>query len=192
MAFVTALFRMNAMRGSLARAAAELANAAAVSSLSRILTSGGAARGTTVAKAKTVNTVTFTVGGTFYSLAATDDFWTLSGTVVAAASFQKYLLMVDTSGTMSIQEGVQAATAAGVTWTNVSGLSKYAPYFVALGSTKVVVAVLTVATDATHTFTPGSTALNGAGITATFINGLDQSILPLIADDIGNIVGNGG
>jgi hypothetical protein len=39
-----------------------------------------------------------------------------------------------------------------------------------------IVGVLTVATDSTHTFTPGTTLLGAAGITATYIDGIDISV----------------
>lgn len=184
---------MTGKGASTERLAAEAANAALLNTQSRGFTAAGCARGTTAQKVKTANTFTYTVAGVFYSLGASDDFWTLSGTVVAAASWQKYLLLVDTGGTASIQEATQSkVSAAGVVWTNVSGLSTYAPFLTALGATKCVVGTLTIATDATHTFTPGTTALNGTGITATFVDGLDQSILPLLANAQGTIIGNGG
>lgn len=189
MAFTTSKSHVNAARSSLTLRAAEFLNAMAVAYLSRALTAGGAARGTTAAKVKTVNTVTFTVNGVFYSLSGTDDFWTLSGTVVAKSSFQKYVLMVDTSGVASIQEGTQASSAALVSWDNVAKGSPWDPFLTAVGSTKAIIAGLTIATDSTHTFTPGTTALNAAGITATLIDGIDQSILPLIGTEIGIVVG---
>jgi hypothetical protein len=196
MAFVTANFHTNTMRGSQARGAAEAANAALVYGLSQALTAAGTATAATTTKAKIVNTTTYTVGGAFFSKGATDNFWTLGGTgsatVVAASAFQKYLLLIDTSGAASVLEGTQAATAAGVTWANISALSAYAPFLTAVGSTKCVVAVLTIATDSSHTFTPGTTALSAAGITATFADGIDQSILPLVGSENALVVGNGG
>ena len=54
-----------------------------------------------------------------------------------------------------------------------------------------IVGVLTVATYSTHTFTPGTTALNATGITATFVDGIDPTLLPLIGDGSSNLIGQG-
>lgn len=121
--------------------------------------------GTTKSKVKTTNTVTYRVNGKSLSKAGTDDLWTLSGTVVAAVSWQKYLLLLDASGTASIIEGVQSTVAA---------TSVVLP---ALPQDKSVIGVLTVATAAATTFTPGTTLLDAAGITATYQDGFDPSSL---------------
>lgn len=190
MSFTTAKYPQDAPRGSVEKGAADQVNAATVYALSRALTAAGCTTGTTTTKVKTANTLTFTVNGVFYSLAGTDDFWTLSGTVVKKGSYQKYLLLVDTAGVASIQEGTQSTVgASSVVWTNVDASTAWAAFLSALGSTKCCAGVLTIATDATHTFTPGTTALDAAGITATFVDGLDQSILPLIATPTGQVFG---
>lgn len=191
--FLRKIFPNVSRHSNAARSAAELANAVLLNTLSYVSVAAGAARGTTVAKAKFVNNITYLVNGAFYSKNAADDFWTLSGTTVAANSYQKYALLIDTAGAASIQEATQSLVSAdAVAWTNVSGVSAWAPYISILGSTKAIVAGLLIATDATHTFIPGTTALNAAGITATFTDGVDQSLLPLIANTVGTIVGNGG
>lgn len=193
MALITSNYHTNAARGSQSRAAAELSNAEAIYTLSRSLTAAGCARGTTAAKAKTVNTLQYSVAGVQFTKAGTDDFWPLSGTTVSASSWQKILLLIDTAGAASIQEGLQSTvSAAAVAWTNISLTSPWAPFIAAVGSTKAIVGVLTIATDSTHTFIPGTTALNAAGITATFVDGIDQSILPVIGNETGLVVGNGG
>lgn len=193
MAILTAKTITNFPRASQARTAVELANASALYAMSRPFTAAGAARATTAAKAKTVNTMTFVVLGQFYSLAGTDNFWTLSGTAVPPSSFQKYALLVDTSGVATVQEATaNVVSLASVVWSNVSLLSGWAPFFTIVGSTKMVAAVLSIATDASTTFTPGTTALNASGVTATFVDGIDQSLLRLIGNGSGTIVGNGG
>lgn len=121
---------------------------------------------TTTTAAKTVNSVNYFSNGVPKTKAGTDNLWTpAAGALVAISSFQKYLLLLDAAGTASVQEGVQAASAAGVTFGALPA------------SGKAIIGVLTIATDATHTFTPGTTALNAAGITATFSDGLDPAIL---------------
>lgn len=124
----------------------------------------GCATATTTSQAKTANNTTYVCGGKPVAKNATDNLWTLAGTLVAVSSFQKYLLLLDGSGTASVQEGVQAATAAAVTMARPA-------------DGKTIIGVLTVATDATHTFTPGTTLLGAAGITATFIDGFDDIVL---------------
>lgn len=194
MAFILNKIFPNVSRQSnAARSAAELGNAMLMLELSGALTAAGVATATTTSKVKTVNTLTYTVGGKFFSKAGTDNFWTLAGTTVQASSWQKYLLLIDTAGAASIQEGVQSTvSAAAVAWTNVSRVSAYAPFLSVVGSTKAIVGVLTVATVASHTFVPGTTLLGATGITATFQDGPDQSILPLLANQSGSTMGLGG
>lgn len=129
------------------------------------LQSVGLAIGTTTTKVTSTIAGVVLAGGVFSaSKAGTADEFTLTGAVVPASSFNKYLMMRDSAGVASIVEGIAALTAAGVR-------------FPALPANKACVGVVQVATDATHTFTPGTTALNAAGITATFINGLDTAML---------------
>ncbi len=192
MAFSVAKYLADAGLGSMQLAAYGAANAALLNSLSRPLTAAGVTIGTTVQKVKTANTLTFTINGQFYTMNATDDLWTLSGTVVAASSWQKYALLVDTTGASgpSIVEATQSeVSAAAVTWENVSKISPWSPYLTSLGSTKICVGVLTVATNSSTTFTPGTTSLAAAGITDTYIDGVDQSLLPLLANGSGSIIG---
>lgn len=195
MTFVTANYPDNAPAQSVARAAANAANAAMLCTLSRGLTAAGVTTGTTTSKAKTVNTFNYTVGGKFFTKAATDDFWTLgvalSNTTVPVSAFQKYLLLIDTTGAATVQEGLLSkVNAAGVAWSNVSAVSPWAPVLSVLADTKVVVATMTIATDATHTFIPGTTLFGAAGITATFIDGMDQSFAPFLANMVGTIFGS--
>ncbi len=190
MAFVSAKYITDVARFGVPRATAQFANAMAAFGLGHGYTAPGITIATTASKVKTANTLAFTINGVWYSLTASDDFWTLAGTVVAKASWQKYLLLVDTAGAATIQEGLQSTvSAAEVKWTNVSGISPWAPYLSTVGETKMVAGVLTVATDATHTFTPGTTLLSAAGITDTYIDGIDQSILPFPGDAQGTIYG---
>lgn len=180
-----------------ARSAAEFVNAVMVYELSNAGAAGGAATATVTSKVKTANTITGTINGAYFTgIVAADPMWTLgvtgSNTLVAASRFQKYALLLDAAGTATVQEATQATTAAGVIWTNVSNLSPWAPFLTIVGSTKLVAATLTIATDATHTFTPGTTLLGATGITATFADGIDQSLLPLIASQTGVLLGLGG
>lgn len=183
----------NEPRASQARAAAELANACMFQTLNYVAGSAGLAIGTTTTKVTLGTTVNYLVQGLNYTKNSGADIWTLSGTVVAAASFQSYLLMLDASGTATVQEGTQSLVSqAKVTYKNVSGVSIYAPFLTICQAGKAIIGYITVATDATHTFTPGTTALSATGITTTYINGLDQTLVPLIANEAGIMVGVGG
>src|ERR1700734_2842081 len=89
----------NAPRASLQRAAAELANAVAIYTLNQINDAGLVATATNTTGVKTTATTQYFVNGTLYTKAATDPLYTLgsatSGTTVAVASWQKYLLLLN-------------------------------------------------------------------------------------------------
>lgn len=197
MAITTALYPQGAAMGSQVRASQELVNANTLLDLSQALGAAGCARATTAAKAKTVNSISYNLLGSILTLAGTDNLWTLgtttSATAVAASSWQKYLLLVDGSQNPFVYEGLQSTVgASSVAWTNISSYSKYAGLMTALNGVRAIIGVLTIATNSSTTFTPGTTALNASGVTATFIDGVDQTLIPLIANDYGNLLGNGG
>jgi hypothetical protein len=127
------------------------------------LATAAVAIGTTVQKVQTTAIATYLCDGVFKSKAATDDFWTLSGTTVSDGNFQKYLLCIDASGDASIVEGTQAATAGAV----VLG---------AWPASKSVLAILQVQTVG-GTFVPGTTGLDAGTVTDTYINGFDPALI---------------
>ena len=187
-------------RDSLERASIWQGNAGSIYGLNAVYAASGAAQATTATQAKTVNTTPYTVGGRLFSKGATDNFWTLgvagSATVVAASSWQKYLLCVDDAGAATVVEGTQSTvSAAAVTWGNIAAAqganpkNLWASLISVLNASRCIFAVATVATDSTHTFTPGTTAFNGTGITTTFIDGIDSSLYPLMANESGLLVG---
>jgi hypothetical protein len=124
------------------------------------------ATGTTTSKVKTTNQTDFFVNGSVFRKAATDDFWTLTGAVLAISSWRKYLLCVDNTGAASVVQSTTDST--------VSAAAVQLP---ALPANKCVFGVLTVATNGATTFTPGTTLLGAAGITATYVDGLDPLYL---------------
>lgn len=127
----------------------------------------GITTATTTSKVKFANNAVYRFEGVNKTLNATDNFWTLNGPVVAASMFQKWLLGVDVNQAAVIIPSVPATTAAGCVFTSVpQGVSLFG--------------VAQVATDASHTFTPGTTLLGATGITATFWDGYDPSLLTLI------------
>ena len=191
MSLLTVLKHDNSARASGARFSEELSNAQAALFLSPMLVPATIATATTTSQVKSTATCTYLINGVFKSKTATDPLWTLSGTTVSASSFQKYLLLLDASGTASIQEGLQSTvSAATVAWTNVSNYSSWAPLLTLLASGVCIIGAVTVATDATHTFVPGTTLLGAAGITTTYQDGLDVSLLPLIGNETGLVIGN--
>lgn len=121
---------------------------------------------TVTSQAKTVNSVNYFANGVPVTKGATDNLWTFVGVVVAVSSWNKYLLCLNAAGTASVVPGIQ------------STVSAAAVQFFALPAAGVaIIAVATVATDVSHTFTPGTTLLGAAGITTTFADGVDPSTL---------------
>ena len=119
--------------------------------------------GTTVQKVRTSATATYLSDGVFKSKASTDDFWTLAGTTVTDGNFQKYLLLIDSSGNASIAEGTQAASAGAVV-------------LPAWPASKTVLGILQVQTVGA-TFVPGTTALDAGTVTDTYTNGFDPALI---------------
>lgn len=119
---------------------------------------------TTATKVKTTNATVLRIAGALVALGASDDYWTLTGGVLAVSSFRRYLLLSNAAGTASVLASDDATTAAGCRWVTqpANGLA--------------IVGVVTVATDASTTFTPGTTNLSAAGITDTYIDGWDISV----------------
>jgi hypothetical protein len=133
------------------------------------LSSAALAIGTTTSKVKSVAAVIAVVNGAFTaSKGATDDEWTLgvagSNTNVATGFSQKYLLLRDAAGTPTVQEGIQAASLAAVT-------------FGPMPASKCCIGVLNVVNASGAPFIPGTTLLGAAGITSTFTNGVDPAML---------------
>jgi hypothetical protein len=121
--------------------------------------------GTTATKVKTTNATVLRNSGALNALAASDDFWTLTGGVLAVSSFRRYLLLCDASDVATVLASDDVTTAAAdCRWTTqpANGLA--------------IVGVLTVATNGSTTFTPGTTNLSAAGVTDTYIDGWDISV----------------
>lgn len=120
---------------------------------------------TTASKVKTTNATVLRNAGALNALAATDDFWTLTGPDLAASSFRRYLLLCDASDTATVMASTDSTTsAADCRWSTLPP------------NGTAIVGILTVATAAATTFTPGTTLLSAAGITDTYIDGIDISV----------------
>jgi hypothetical protein len=182
-------------RDSLERASLWQGNAGTIFGLNCVYGAPAVATATVTSQVKTTAASQYSVGGRIFTKGATDNFWTLAGTTVALNSWQKYLLCVDDAGVATVVEGTQSTvSAAGVTWGNVSPAAKafnqnpWAPLITVLSASRCIFGVLTVATT-TGTFIPGTTLLGAAGITATFIDGIDASLSPLMANESGLLIG---
>lgn len=122
------------------------------------------ATATVTSKVKTTADTVARCAGALNAVAATDNAWVPTGGVLAVASFRRYMLLVDSADAFTVLASTDAATAAACVFANTpaNGLA-------CLG-------ILTVATDATHTFTPAVTLLGAAGITATYVDGIDTAV----------------
>ncbi len=120
--------------------------------------------GTAPAKAKTAAVADYTVDGIWYTKAATDDFWTLTGFNCSQNKYNKCLLCIDTAGAAQIAAGTEADTAAAVV-------------LPAVPANSAVVALLEVH-PTSGAFTGGTTALTGI---STFY---DVSLHPLVFPEI--------
>jgi hypothetical protein len=142
--------------------------------------------GTTASTIKTTATITYVNAGVVKTKAAADPMWTpgsaTSNTLVAINSFQKYLLGFDATGAAKVFEGVQSLVSlAAVKLPSVATLA-------AAGIT--VVETVSVSTDGTHTFTPGTTAFNATGITSAILGGIDPLFLVQAASLLGAKIGD--
>ena len=120
---------------------------------------------TTATKVKTTNATVLRNAGALNALGASDDFWTLTGGVLAESSFRRYLLLANASDTASVLASDDSTvSAAACRWSTLPA------------NGTAIVGILTVATDASTTFTPGTTELSAAGITDTYIDGFDITV----------------
>ena len=147
-----------------------LNNRTALYGLNMCFQSAGIATATTAAKIKTVTaTVAYLNDGAFLSLAATDNFWTLTGSVVPIGSFTKYLLLVTNGAASVLQSSVSTTSLAACVYPSYPDGASIFGFF--------SVSAVTAA------FTPGTTTTaTGGGITTAFTNGIDKALLPLLAD----------
>ena len=122
-------------------------------SLYRTYTSAGVTVGTTVARIKSTTAVTYTIGGILYYKAPFDS-PVLTASVQAVSTYCIYLLTLNDIGTVEVTKGQAVAT----------DTAQY-PKAPATGAT---FGAIQVATNASVTFTLGTTSLNAAGLTVTF------------------------
>lgn len=140
------------------------------------------ATGTTTSKVKTTATTQCVIDGVLISLTATDDLWSLvadAANTLAIGYCRRYQLLWDgASGTTTVSVaasndksiaalGSAALALAACRWPGLPAKS-------AAGNSQVIVGVLSIA-NVTNIFTPGTTLLGAAGVTATYRDGPDAA-----------------
>lgn len=116
----------------------------------------GLAEGTGAATIKTTAAISFSINGVMYTKAITDNIAMTACAQQAISTYCLYLASIDSAGTVTLTKGTSAAT-------DTATLPATPANNVAFGYVKVV-------TDATHTFTSGTTDLSATGITGTYVN----------------------
>lgn len=158
------------------------------------LSSGALASGTNSGTVQNTATITYVIDGRFYSKAATNNmsvaytgpsiYQAAAGGVQAITgqfsggangSTRLYLLLLDASGNLSVLPGPIVDSA------ELSAGRAALAFPVVTASGVCPVGAMRIALTAGTTFLPGTTALNAAGVTATFINLADVPANPLTA-----------
>jgi len=118
----------------------------------RAFTAGLIAIGTTKSKIKTVAIINYCIDGLAFAKAITDDLFVFTDLTVQPVGTTRYYLL-----------GLTAAGASSVTTGTATALPDCPAGVCPVGYVKIV-------TDATHTFTPATTLLDAAGVTATYVD----------------------
>lgn len=125
--------------------------------------SGAVAAGTNAGTIQLVAAVNFTSNGIFRNKAITDNIAPTRDTAVPAFSVQpasskaNYAFWLDSAGAVTASQGPIVAS---------GGIAPNAPPVPG----KTCFAVVSVVTNGSTTFTPGTTAFGAAGVTSTFLN----------------------
>jgi len=121
------------------------------------LTAAGLAEGTNANTYKTVNTLDYTSNGVFKSEAAADNIAMTAGIgTVPPSSAALYAVWVNAAGDFSNSRGPVVAA------------GEPCPVPTAPAANLTLVGLIKVTTDASTTFTPGSTDLGNAGVTDVY------------------------
>ena len=135
------------------------------------------ARAGTASKVKTTATTQMFVGGIVLSLTATDNLWTLTGGNLAAGSVRRYLLLWDgTSATTVVSVQQCSADQVIANFAN-SAAALAACRFNQVPAGLAVVGILSIV-NLTNAFVPGTTLLSATGVTDTYVDGDDNSLMP--------------
>lgn len=117
----------------------------------------GLAISSTVDNIKTTTTINYTVDGVFYSLSPSANINVPALTQQAVSTYAKYLVAVNSAGAFSITKGNSSARAAAAELPNLP--DGYAP-----------IGYFQVLTNSSTTYTAGTTGLDDAGLTVTYVN----------------------
>lgn len=125
---------------------------------SQIFNSAGLAIATTTTQVKTANTIYGVAGGVLFTKAATDNFWTLAGTVTNA-KFNVFCLFIDSSGAATAAMGKEGASLAQVV-------------FPPMQEAKTLVGFVIINPTGTGNFVGGTTPLGDATVVpnAVYVN----------------------
>lgn len=131
----------------------------------------GLAKGTTSGTIKTANAINFAIDGYGYTKGATDNIAVTALPQQAVSQTGIYAIWIDTGGNVSVTQGSVVSTA------------DLAAGNVALKhgndqSGKCLIGLWTVVTDATHTFTAGTTDPNATGVTSAFYDVMGGTVRP--------------
>lgn len=125
------------------------------------INSAGLAAGTNAGTFKTTATLNYTNDGKFLSKAATDNVpFSAGAKVVPANSAVAFSVWIDALGNLSTVQGVIAAA------------GEPTPVPAATSPEVAYVGYIKVTTNASTTFTPGTTSLAAAGVTSAFSSGM--------------------
>lgn len=140
------------------------------------LSKAGLAIGSNTAKVKTAAPngagIDFCIGGKLYHKADTDDCFTLSGAVITALYSCLFVLGFDKDGTMHVSKGTEKLTTAVTAGTPLE--------WPEADSDVCPVGYLRVDAGA-GAFTPGTTALTGGTVTATYVDCFAIPDAPIVA-----------
>jgi hypothetical protein len=123
--------------------------------LNRCFGKAGLAEGTNAATIKTVAAVDYCINGAIYTKAITNNIAITAAAVQAVSTFCKYLVSINAAGTVTVTKGTSAATSALALVPNLPANSAPLGYF-------------EIETDASTTYTAGTTDNGAAGITDTY------------------------
>lgn len=136
------------------------------------------AQGTGAATLQVVTAFDFLNQDTLYTMPVTDNIAMTACDAQAVSTYCRYLICTDSANAVTVTKGTDATTAAtAILPLMTEGLTP--------------IGMLLIATDATHTFTSGTTSLDATGITATFESSstsftLDSRVLRINRADLAN------
>ena len=125
------------------------------------LDAAGLIEGTNANTMKTANAIDFCIDGILYTKAATDNIAMTAAVVQAVSTHCMYLVSIDKAGLVTTTKGVEAAVADDIFLPSTPALN-------------CVVGAFKIVTDASTTFTSGTTDLGATGITDTFFDLIDN------------------